>query len=317
MMITFGIDVCKATLDVFTSKDKKHRQFPNTQEGIEELIKAYQSEEEKRVIIESTGVYQRLVHQLLSQAGFKVSLVNPFKSRNFARSGNFFAKTDKVDAKMLCAYGRSFSDQGIPLRESPYPSKQQEELDSLISYRNTLVEEKKRQQNQIEYDHPSAFIRTLIDKRIKDLENDLQKIQQKIEELIESDDDFRSKKETLESVPGVGFGTVATLLCYLPELGKANRKEIAALVGVAPRNCESGAFRGRAMISGGRAHVRKALYMPILTCIRNNSVIKTLYDRLKKEGKPSKVALIACMRKLLIILNVMLKHNEPWRKKNA
>ena len=314
MIITLGIDVSKANLDVFDSKDKKHRRFANTTRGIQELIKIYPVEIEKKAILESTGVYQRLVHKLLEQAGFKVYLVNPLKSRNFARSGNFFAKTDKVDAKMLTSYGGS-SEQGIQLRETPYPSPQQEELNSLLSYKNTLIEEKKRQQNQIEYDHPSSLIRSIIQKRIEGLEEDLKKIQKRIDDLIDSDDDFRAKKEKLESVPGVGKGTIATILCYLPELGKANRKQIAALVGVAPKNCESGLFRGRAMIQGGRAHVRKAFYMPIITCIRNNPVIKVFYERLKKEGKPSKVALTACMRKLLIILNAMLKNNQSWRQK--
>jgi transposase len=316
MILTLGIDVSKAHLDVFDSKERKHRRFPNTQEGIEKLIDTYQGEEEKKAIIESTGVYQRLVHRLLEQARFKVYLVNPLKSRNFARSGSFFAKTDKVDAKMLLAYGNS-SERGIELRESPYPSKQQEELNSLISYKNTLIGEKQRQQNQIEYNHPSSLIRSIIQERLRGLEEDLKKIQKQIDALIDSDDDLRSKKEKLESVPGVGKGTVATILCYLPELGKANRKEIAALVGVAPKNCESGLFRGRAMIQGGRAHVRKAFYMPILTCIRNNPVIKAFYERLRKDGKPAKVALTACMRKLLIILNAMLKSNQSWKQKNV
>lgn len=135
--------------------------------------------------------------------------------------------------------------------------------------------------------------------------------------LIISDDDFRKKKDTLESVPGIGMGTIATLLCYLPELGQANRKQIAALVGVAPMVCDSGQFRGRAMIKGGRGHVRKALYMPILACIRFNPILITFYQRLRSQGKPAKVALVACMRKLLTILNLMLKNNQPWKEKNA
>ena len=312
MIITLGIDVSKQKLDVFDSKEQKHRLFSNNLAGIEKIIQSYQSVEPIQAIIESTGVYQCLVHKMLAQAGFNVCLVNPFKSRCFAKSAGFLAKTDKVDAKMLMVYG-----QTLNLRITSYPSSNQEELENLVSYKNVLEEERKRQRNHLEKDHASCFIRTMITDHIKKIEQDIKNIQRKIEQLINSDHDFRHKKDMLESVPGVGMRTIATLLCYLPELGQANRKQIAALVGVAPMLCDSGQFRGRAMIKGGRSHVRKALYMPILTCIRSNPILMSFYKHLRNQGKPAKVALVACMRKLLTILNLMIKNNQPWREKNA
>lgn len=307
-----GIDISKKKLDVYDSKEQKHRLFPNTQAGIEKIIQTYQSLEPVKAIIESTGIYQRLVHKMLEQAGFNVFLVNPFKSRCFAKSAGFLTKTDKVDAQMLTAYG-----QTISMTPTSYPSPKQEELESLVSYKNVLEEERNRQRNQSEQDYASCVIRTMIRDRLKKLEQDIKDIQKHIDQLINSDDDFRHKKDILESVPGIGIGTIAALLCYLPELGQANRKQIAALVGVAPMLCDSGQFRGRAMIKGGRSNVRKALYMPILVCIRFNPTLITFYQRLRGQGKPAKVALVACMRKLLTILNLMLKNNQPWKQKCA
>jgi transposase len=184
-----------------------------------------------------------------------------------------------------------------------------------MSYKETLGEERKRQINQLEQKHASVLVQKIITKRLKLLEHNLKNIQQRIHELIDSDDNFRKKKQCLETVPGVGAVTIATLLCYLPELGCANRKQIAALVRVAPILCDSGQFRGRAMIQGGRFQIRKTLYMPILTCIKFNPSLKIFYQHLKNQGKPSKLALVACMRKLLITLNIMLKRNQTWKNK--
>jgi transposase len=213
-MIILGIDVSKQKLDVYDSKEQKHRLFPNTQAGIENIIQTYKNLDSIKVIIESTGIYQRLVHKILAQAGFNVCLVNPFKSRCFAKSAGFLAKTDKVDAQMLMAYG-----ERIDIRTTSYPSPNQEELESLVSYKNVLEEEKKRQRNQLEQNHASCFIRSMMIERFKKLEQDIKDIQKQIELLINSDDSFCHKKNILESVPGIGIGTIATLLCYLPELG--------------------------------------------------------------------------------------------------
>jgi transposase len=310
--LTLGIDVAKQNLDVFDAHFQNHQRFANTLEGIEEVIKKYASFEGKQVIIESTGVYQRLAHQKLEQAGFTVCVVNPYKTRCFAKSAGFLAKTDKVDSKMLCVYG-----QKLQCRPTPYPRTSLQELESLVRYKETLQEERKRQTNQQEYDHASKLVKTLIKDKIKELNQQIKQIEKRIQELLEEDDDFKNKKEQLQKVPGIGLGTIAALLCYLSELGTANRKDIASLVGVAPMAVESGTMRGRAMIKGGRANLRKALYMPILTCIRFNPPLKAFYQRLIQKGKPAKVALIAVMRKLILILNAMIKTKSPWRQKNG
>jgi len=308
MTIILGIDVSKYNLDVFDSHSQKYHKFSNTSDGLEKLVQHYKSlNQPKKVIMESTAVYQRLSHKTLEQAGFEVCLINPYKSRCFAKSAGFLAKTDKVDARMLCSYG-----QRVDCRTTSYPSKEHEELDSLLSYKTSLNDERIRYINQLEQNHACDYVQTSIQKRLKELNSLLRELEKRIENLINAHKEMYKKREILESVPGVGKGTVATLLCYLPELDKANRKEVAVLVGVAPLVCESGQFRGRAMIKGGRAHVRKALYMPILTCIRKNERIKDFYQKLKDQGKPTKVVLTACMRKLLIILSHMLKTKTLW-----
>ena len=249
---------------------------------------------------------------MLEQAGFKVCIVNPYKTRCFAKSAGFLAKTDKVDAKMLCHYG-----QKVDCRVTPYASSSQQELESLVHYRDILKQDLQRLINQQEYRHISTLVQTLLQKQIEAVKDQLKQIEKGINTLLDEDDNFKGKKGTLETVPGVGKGTISTLLCYLPKLGSINRKELAAFLGVAPFVCESGTMGGRAMIKGGRTHLRKALYMPVLSCIRCNQPLREFYQRLRQNGKPAKVALIAVMRKLIIILNVMIKTNSLWREKNA
>ncbi len=311
-ILTLGIDVSKQNLDVFDSVSQRHHKVPNTLKGLQQLIELYVDLQDKHAIIESTGIYQRLAHQHLEKAGFKVCIVNPYKTRCFAKSAGFLAKTDKVDAKMLCVYG-----QKVDCRVTPYASVSQQELESLVHYKEILQQQLQGLINQQEYGHVSSLVQTLIDKQIEELEGRLKQLENHISTLLDEDDDFKSKKEKLETVPGVGKGTISMLLCYLPELGTINRKQLAALVGVAPLVCESGAMRGKAMIKGGRANIRKALYMPVLSCIRCNPPLMDFYQRLRQNGKPAKVALVAVMRKLIITLNVMIKTNSTWRQKNA
>lgn len=310
MTATLGIDVSKNHLDCFDSMTTRSKRFPNTLKGIEDLISFYRDLKLAQAIIEATSIYHRLVHKKLEEASFIVCLVNPFKARCFAKSAGFLAKTDKVDAKMLCQYG-----QKIECQPTPYPSNQQEELESLLHYKKTLEDELYRQLNQQEYQHFSTFVRVILNQRIEQLKSDIKSLNKHIEALIQTHEKFCQKKECLETVPGIAHKTIASLLCYLPELGTLNRKQIASLAGLAPYACESGQLRGKAIIKGGRPNVRKALYMPILVCITFNPLIRQFYGRLRKQGKASKVALTACMRKLLTILNSMLKTLQPWNPK--
>lgn len=307
-----GIDVSKNYLDCYDSVMKKHQRFSYTHEGIKNLIITYNRLENLKVIMESTGPYQRKIHKALFEAGALISIVNPYKARCFAKSAGFLAKTDKVDSRMLCEYGEKVNTQ-----PTPYPSQEQEELESLIQYKETLEEELQRQKNQLEYGHTSKLVQNIINQRIAKLKEDIKSLKKRIKELIASQNNFRIKKEHLETVPGIGEQTIASLLCHLPELGTLNRKQIAALVGVAPFVCESGQLRGNAIIKGGRKKVRKAFYMPTLVALRFNPELARFYQHLRKHGKAAKVALTACMRKLLTILNVMLKTNQPWHPKIA
>lgn len=308
MDMIIGIDVSKESLDVYNLASKVHQVFYNNLKGIKALIKAYDNNHPKKVIIESTGPYQRYLHKLLEEAGWVVSVVNPYKARYFAKSAGFLAKTDKVDSQMLALFGEKLSP-----KPTPYPTSVQEELESLVHYRDTLMEELKRQKNQLEGKPASNIVVSLINKTVKCLEKNIALLDRKIQETIKGNNAFHARQELLKTVPGVGNQTIAALQCYLPELGTLNRKQVASLSGVAPFLCDSGQFRGRAMIKGGRAPVRRALYMPILTCICFNPQLKSFYNRLRENGKPAKVALTACIRKLLTILNVMVKTNTAWK----
>jgi transposase len=305
-----GIDVSKNYLDCYDSQTHKHKQFDYNPQGIQDLMSFYKPFEISKVIIEATGAYERLAHKTLEKSGFLVCIVNPYKARCFAKSAGFLAKTDKVDSKMLCAYGEK-----IDVKTTSYPSKVQEELEDLVHYRTTLEQELQKQRNQLEFSHISECVQTMVNQRINGLKKDIKFLCKSIKELIQSQENFCQKKECMETVPGIADKTISSLLCYLPELGSLNRKQIAALVGVAPFTCDSGQLRGKAIIKGGRGIVRKALYMPTLVAIRLNPTLAAFYQHLRRQGKPAKVALTACMRKLLTLLNVLLKTNQPWRSK--
>lgn len=303
-----GIDISKKSLDVYSLNSRNYHVFTNNEEGIKALLEYYHDSSPKKAIVESTGPYQRLLHRELEKAGWIVSVVNPYKARCFAKSAGFLAKTDKVDSRMLALYGEKLLPE-----PTLYPSSFQVELESLVHYRATLVEELKRQRNQLE-DKPAALlVASMIDTTIQRLKENIRQLDRQIEKTIKSNEASQTRQELLKTVPGIGLQTIAALQCYLPELGTLNRKQIASLGGVAPFLCDSGQFRGRAMIKGGRAKVCKALYMPILTCINFNPPMKAFYRRLRDRGKPAKVALTACMRKLLTTLNTMVKTKTAWR----
>ncbi len=308
MTVIIGIDVSKHSLDVYDSTQQKHLCFANTNEGIQSLISVYSNYENIKVIMESTGVYQRLAHKTLEMEGYQVCVVNPLKTRNFAKSAGFLAKTDKVDSRMLCMYGQKFD-----LRTTPLRSENHRELESLISYRSALQGELKRHTNYLEYQHCSELVCKLMDEHKAKLKADIKNLDKQIKELINGADNLRKAFEIITSIPGIGTQAAALLLCELPELGHSNRKKIAAICGVAPFTCQSGLFRGKSTIHGGRKFLRNGLFMPTLTARSYNPTIKRFYEHLKKQGKPTKVALIAYMHKLINILNYLVKTNQMWR----
>lgn len=309
--VCVGIDVSKDKLDIHIDTLNQNFTVTNDGAGIQELRDRLLKLTIQRIAIEHTGGYQRRVAAELLDAGLPVSLVMPRRVRDYAKAMNLRAKNDRIDATLLAQFARIMN---------PAISEKTTEnrllLDELVGRRRQLVEylatEKTRHQQA--YD---PTIRRGIRRLMDTLKTDLKDVEQAIAELIKNDDDWRKKVELLTSVPGVGTTTAATLLAELPELGNANRGQIAALVGVAPYDNDSGKYAGKRSVYGGRNSVRRMLYMATLTATRFNPAIRKLKQRLQKEGKVLKVMMIACLRKLLITLNAILKSGKPWEDKLA
>lgn len=261
------------------------------------------------MVVEATGGYERQLVAELAAAGHHVSVVNPRQVRDYARSRGILAKTDRIDARVIALFGQHVHPR--PLAEV---HEKQGELSQFVTRRRQLVELRTAEMNRREAP-VSKEVRKSIQFVIDTLNKELKRVDQAILALVESDDDWKGKSDVLQSTPGVGQTTAATLLSDLPELGRLSRAKIAALVGVAPLNRDSGTMRGKRSIWGGRATVRSALYMATLSAQRYNPIIKTFAERLAARGKPKKQIIVACMRKLLVILNTMLKTNTPWNPK--
>lgn len=301
-----GIDVSKSKWDVHLRPQGRLFSVAADDAGLSRLKKEFAAWPDCWIVVEATGGYERWLVAELLDAGLRVSVVNPKRVREFAKSLGRLAKTDRIDAEVLAWY----VECAKPRISEKCPEKQRE-LDVLVTRRRQLVElrgiEKTRQQQA---DAPAAL--RSIEKVLDMLDEQITDLEEKIAALIETDEEFATKCKLLETVPGVGAATSATLLAELPELGRLNRREIAALAGVAPMNHDSGQFRGQRHIRGGRASVRDKLYMAALTGIKRNPTLKRFAERLGHAGKPFKVLITACMRKLLTILNTMLRNNTPW-----
>lgn len=303
-----GIDVSKARLDVCLLPAGQTAVFDNDEAGIAGLIALLaQQPRVARCLLEATGRYERRCAAELMEAGWPVAVVNPRQARDFARSLGRLAKTDTIDARTLAEFAKLGH-----VRLSEKTTENQAVLDDLVTRRRQVVQmlaaEKTRREGLT---HKLA--RKSVDKVIRLLEQQREDLDREIARLIESDDDGRNRRDLMASVPGIGQTTASHLVVNLPELGKLNRQQIAALVGVAPLNRDSGMLRGRRTIFGGRADVRTGLYMATVSAMRCNPIIRPFAQRLIAAGKAFKVALIACMRKLVTILNVMVRDNQHWR----
>ena len=301
-----GIDVSKSCLDVASRPTGEVWQVPNDVHGISALAQRLTSISPYLVVLEATGGLERTLTAELAAAGLPVAVVNPRHVRDFARAAGTLAKTDTLDAQVLAHFGQAMEPD---LRSLPDADAQ--DLQALVGRRRQLVEmitaEKNRRKTVI------ARIRPQVEEHIRWLETSLEDLDQDLDGFIRSSPMWRTKERVIRSVPGVGPVLSATLLANLPELGALSRGQIAALVGVAPFNRDSGTLRGKRTVWGGRRRVRAALYMAALVASRYNPVIKDFYQRLCSKGKPKKVALTACMRKLLVILNSMVKHGRDWQ----
>jgi transposase len=301
-----GIDVSKKSLEVHVLPSGEHFSVNYDEAGLTALIQKLKTLQQLRVILmEATGGYEKLIAAELCAAGLnKVCISNPRFIRDFARSTGKLAKTDTIDAAMIALFAQMFN-----LEPETIPSQAEEQLKALISRRQQLTKIRTAENNRLEK-ATSPRVITSLRKIIKLLNSEIKNLDQDIEQTIRQNPVWRAKEKILRKVKGVGRVTASQLLATLPELGQLNRREIASLAGLAPINHDSGQFRGKRMIGGGRSAVRKALYMATLVATIYNPTIRNFYNRLLATGKPKKLALTACMRKLLIILNSILK-NDP------
>lgn len=301
-----GIDVSKSKFDAACLPEGAHWIEPYDATGIARLVEELRRRGPCLIVLEATGGFERRLAAELIDAGYQVAVVNPRQVRDFARGIGALAKNDRVDARVLAIYAQKAS-----LRLWEKPSAKQQELSELVARRRQLLGLQTAESNRLEQSSSRLAVKSI--RHVLDLlRKELKKLDAEIARLIEADDDWRGKSELLQTVPGVGPATSASLVAELPELGRLNRQQIASLVGLAPYAHDSGKFHGQRAIWGGRATVRTSLYMAALTARRFNPAIRTFADRLKAAGKRTKVILAACMRKLLVILNTMVKNNQAW-----
>lgn len=302
-----GIDVSKAYLDVFVHPQGKQWRSCNSELGITETLQALSSMEVALVVLEATGGMEQAITTALSQAGIAVVVSNPRRVRDFAKAIGKLAKTDRIDAQVLARYGEAVRPEVRALA-----SEAAQELQDLVMRRQQVVEMVSAERNR-RSSARSERARAQIDHHIAWLKEEIKSLDEQIQTQLNQSQQWQRQQALLQSVPGVGVVSASTLIALLPELGQLTRQQIAALVGVAPMNCDSGKMRGRRFVIGGRSAVRSVLYMAALVATQFNPVIQAFYQRLLAQGKPKKLALVACMRKLLVMLNAMLKHNQSWQ----
>lgn len=304
-----GIDIAKRFFDVCCCTNGQVVHFEYTNGGIAKCVKKLADLKPKLIVMEATGGYQIPLAIELQAANLPVAIVNPKRIRDFARAVGQIAKTDRIDANIIARYASM-----IKPAANDKISKNARRIKSLVARRQQLVKMRVAEQNRIDHVFDKAVGRS-IKAVIKTIEHEIEKVEGRIYEYIDHDPQLKSKVEQIKTVPGIGDVTATMIISELPELGLLNRRQIAALVGVAPINRDSGTFRGKRMTGGGRKAVRTRLFMPTLVAIQHNPVIRNFYQRLLKAGKTKMTAVIAAMRKLITILNVMVAKNEVWNPK--
>ena len=307
--IYVGIDVAKETFHVASSPELLKTSLPNTPQGHRQLCRMLKEHAIALVVLEATGGYEKPIAAELLDAGLPVVVVNPRQVRDFANGLGQWAKTDPIDAHVLAKFA-----QLVKPTPKTHSTPQTAELAELVRRRRQLNDLQTQESNRLLMIHHPK-VKKSIKKMLKTLNFQINEIDQLIREHIDADDNFKNKDRILQSAPGVGPQTSAMLIANLPELGKLNRQEIAALAGLAPYDCSSGKYDGHAHIWGGRKDVRSVLYMAAFTACRFNPAIRTLAERLRQNGKAYKVVITACMRKLLVILNTMIRNQTLWTPK--
>ena len=309
--VYIGIDIAKAKIDIHVLPSGESWTVSTTQTELSKTVDRLTVLNPTNIVMEATGGYETRLAASLATSGLPVAVVNPRQVRDFAKSMGMLAKTDAIDAHVIALFAEKMQPEGRPIS-----TEEEHVLKELLTRRSQLIDmrtaESNRQQQII-----SKKVYKSITTIIKSFNKELASIESEIDSRIKSSPVWQAKNKLLQSVPGIGKTTASMLIIALPELGKLNRGQIASLAGLAPMNRDSGTFRGRRMITGGRASIRAGLYMPILSAVRFNHKIKPFYDRLIAAGKLKKVAQTACMRKLLTILNAIVRDNEPWHSISA
>jgi transposase len=305
-----GIDVAKATLDIALRPSEQLWQIVYDDTHVEALVIQLSELSPTLIVVEATGGLERTLVAALVAAKLPVVVINPRQARDFAKAIGRLAKTDRIDAQVLAHYGEAIQPSLRPL-----PDADTQQLRALVDRRRQLMEMMSAEQSRL--NTSSARIRDSIEHHLTWLRQQVASLDEDLDGMLKASPFWREHDAILQSTPGVGPVLSRTLISQLPELGNLNRKEIAALVGVAPFNRDSGTWRGRRTIWGGRASVRAVLYMSTLAATRHNPVIREFYERLLASGKVKKVALVACMRKLLTILNAMIKNQQQWQPRVA
>jgi len=303
----FGIDVSKSALDLAQWGKEKVTRFENTADGIEKIVKTISAETSvKLIVVEASGGFERAMVVAMTSASLPVVVVNPTRVRNFARAKGQLAKTDRIDAQIIAAFGEAIRPEVRSIK-----TEDQQQIKALVTRRRQLIDMQTAEKNRRTSIAPE--LRPRLEKHLTWLADEIKEIEKELETWVDQNVVWREKRELLESVPGIGAITAYTLLADFSELGDLSRQQVAALAGLAPFNRDSGRFRGRRHIFGGRSDVRSVLYMATLSSIQHNPKIKAFYKRLLAKGKLKKVAITACMRKLLTILNALIRDRVPWQ----
>lgn len=304
MSLSIGLDIAKSKIDICC--DGKFDQISNDKKSITKYFKAIDTS--AVIVMEATGKYHREAQKIISELGITVEVVNPFQSKHFAKAMNILCKTDKVDAKILALYGEK-----MDLKKRPCPTELNLETQDLSRHLDDLKKLKLDLENRKR--EATGFVTKSLTKTIDAVDKEIDKTEEQLITLVKSDNELSYKLELLTSIPGIGQTTAITLLSYLRELGSLNKREISALAGLAPVNHDSGLYSGKRRIRGGRRDIRSHLFMPILgAATQHNKRMQALYKKHVDNGKPKRVALIACMRKLVVWANAILATGEKWRE---
>jgi transposase len=301
-----GIDVGKDVLDIAILELDTHWQIANDDTAIQELVKQLSRYKLTRVVVEATGGYERRVAEACAAKELPLLIVQPMKVRQFARAEGLMAKTDKIDAHLIARFGKLMG-----LKPRPLPDEKVRKVRDLLARKRQLNEQRTRELNRLH--KAQKFLQASHRRSIKLIEKEIAWVEKHIAAIVATVDEWQDTYNIITSVPGIGDGVAYTLLGELPELGHLTHKQISALTGLAPFNRDSGTMRGRRRIRGGRAPIRTMLYMAMLCGIQHNPVMKQFYNKLVAQGKHRKVALTACMRKMMTILNAMVRDQKAWQ----